>query len=60
MPNSELTSVLFVLLLLVGFAQLFGYLFVKMRQPKVVGEILKRRSRQRHDRSVALCRPFHR
>src|ERR1700735_2752173 len=40
MSNSELTSVLFVLLLLVGFAQLFGYLFVKMRQPKVVGEIL--------------------
>src|SRR5439155_12091916 len=27
-------------LLLVGFAQLLGYLFVKLRQPKVVGEIL--------------------
>jgi Kef-type K+ transport system membrane component KefB len=29
-----------ILLLLVGLAQLFGYLFVKFRQPKVVGEIL--------------------
>lgn len=28
------------MLLLVGFAQLLGYLFVKLRQPKVVGEIL--------------------
>src|ERR1700710_2202621 len=40
MTNSELTSVLVLLLLLVGFAQLLGYLFVKLRQPKVVGEIL--------------------
>ena len=40
MTNAQLTSVLFALLLLVGFAQLLGYLFVKMRQPKVVGEIL--------------------
>lgn len=39
MPESALASVLFVLLLLVGFAQLLGYLFVKLRQPKVVGEI---------------------
>jgi len=38
--NSDLTSILFVLLLLVGLAQLLGYLFVKLRQPKVVGEIL--------------------
>ena len=38
--NSSLTSVLFVLLLLVGLAQLLGALFVKMRQPKVIGEIL--------------------
>lgn len=38
--NSELTSVLFVLLLLLGFAQLLGYVFLKLRQPKVVGEIL--------------------
>src|ERR1700742_1385763 len=40
MSNSQLTSVLFVLLLLVGFAQLLGYLFLRLRQPKVVGEIL--------------------
>jgi Kef-type K+ transport system membrane component KefB len=39
MSNSDLTSILFILLLLVGLAQLLGYLFVKMRQPKVVGEI---------------------
>jgi Kef-type K+ transport system membrane component KefB len=36
----DLTSILFILLLLVGLAQLFGYFFVKLRQPKVVGEIL--------------------
>jgi Kef-type K+ transport system membrane component KefB len=40
MSNAQLTTVLFVLLLLVGLAQLLGYLFMKMRQPKVVGEIL--------------------
>lgn len=40
MSNSELTLVLLLLLLLVGLAQLLGYLFVKLRQPKVVGEIL--------------------
>jgi Kef-type K+ transport system membrane component KefB len=38
--NSDLTSILFILLLLVGLAQLLGFLFVKLRQPKVVGEIL--------------------
>ena len=38
--NSDLTSVLLILLLLVALAQLLGYLFVKLRQPKVVGEIL--------------------
>src|SRR5436190_22074720 len=38
--NSDLTSILFILLILVGLAQLLGYLFVKLRQPKVVGEIL--------------------
>jgi Kef-type K+ transport system membrane component KefB len=38
--NSDLTSILFILLLLVGLAQLLGYVFVKLRQPKVVGEIL--------------------
>ena len=40
MSNSSLTSVLLVLLLLIGLAQLLGALFVKMRQPKVIGEIL--------------------
>lgn len=40
MSNSDLSSVLLVLLLLVGLAQLLGYLFVKLRQPKVIGEIL--------------------
>jgi Kef-type K+ transport system membrane component KefB len=40
MSNSDLTSVLFLLLLLVGLAQLLGFLFVKMRQPKVIGEIM--------------------
>src|SRR5581483_6115090 len=38
--NSDLTSTLFLLLLLVGVAQLFGYLFERLRQPKVVGEIV--------------------
>jgi Kef-type K+ transport system membrane component KefB len=38
--NSDLTSILLVLLLLVGLAQLLGYLFVRLRQPKAVGEIL--------------------
>jgi Kef-type K+ transport system membrane component KefB len=40
MSNSDLTSILFILLLLVGLAQLLGYFFVKLRQPRVVGEIL--------------------
>jgi Kef-type K+ transport system membrane component KefB len=40
MSNADLTSVLFLLLLLVGLAQLLGYVFVKIRQPKVIGEIL--------------------
>ncbi len=40
MSNADLTSILCMLLLLVGLAQLLGYLFVKIRQPKVVGEIL--------------------
>src|SRR4051794_4761585 len=40
MTNDQLTSLLFVLLLLVGLAQLLGWVFVKLRQPKVIGEIL--------------------
>ena len=38
--NSDLTSLLFLLFLLIAGAQMLGYLFVKLRQPKVVGEIL--------------------
>jgi len=38
--DSALASVLLVLLILVGFAQFLGYLFVRLRQPKVIGEIL--------------------
>src|SRR5215469_6571945 len=40
LSNSDLTSILFILLLLVGLAQLLGHLCVRLRQPKVVGEIL--------------------
>ncbi len=40
MSNADLTAVLFLLLLLMGLAQFFGYIFVKLRQPKVIGEIL--------------------
>lgn len=40
MSNAQLTAIVLVLLLLVGLAQLLGYLFLKLRQPKVVGEIL--------------------
>lgn len=40
MSNSDLTSTLFLLLLLVALAQLLGCALCKLRQPKVVGEIL--------------------
>jgi len=40
MSNSDLTSILLVLLLLVGLAHLLGYVSVKLRQPRVVGEIV--------------------
>src|SRR3954452_12758425 len=40
MTNSELAQVLSPLLVLTGLAHLLGWLFVKFRQPKVVGEIL--------------------
>ena len=40
MSNAQLTAIIVVLLLLVGLAQLLGYLFMKLHQPKVVGEIL--------------------
>jgi Kef-type K+ transport system membrane component KefB len=38
--TSNLTSALFVLLILVGVAHLLGHVFVKLRQPRVAGEIL--------------------
>jgi len=40
MSNSDLTSILLILLLLVGLSQLLGYVFARLRQPKVLGEIL--------------------
>jgi Kef-type K+ transport system membrane component KefB len=40
LSNSDLYSVLFIVLLLVALAQVFGYVFVRLRQPKVIGEIL--------------------
>lgn len=40
MSNSDLTSILLILLLLVALAHLLGLLFTKLRQPRVVGEIL--------------------
>src|SRR5579862_9895829 len=40
LSNTDLTSILFLLLLLVGLAHLLGSLFAKLRQPRVIGEIL--------------------
>jgi Kef-type K+ transport system membrane component KefB len=40
MSNAQLTTLLFVLLLLLGLAQLLGWVFTHLRQPKVIGEIL--------------------
>lgn len=40
MSNSDLTSILFLLLLLVALAHLLGHLLMRFRQPRVVGEIL--------------------
>jgi Kef-type K+ transport system membrane component KefB len=40
LSNSELVSTLAILLALIGLAQLLGYLFVRLRQPRVIGEIL--------------------
>lgn len=40
MSDNQLFAVLFVLLLLVGLAQLLGWAFVLLRQPRVIGEIL--------------------
>lgn len=40
MTNQQLSSLLLVLLALVALAQLLGYTFTRMRQPRVIGEIL--------------------
>ncbi len=40
MSNLELYAVLASLLLLVGLAQVLGYAFARLRQPKVIGEIM--------------------
>jgi Kef-type K+ transport system membrane component KefB len=40
MSNSELFSVLFSLPLRVGLAQSLGYLFARLRQPRIIGEIM--------------------
>src|SRR3954468_4743366 len=40
MSEIQLSSLIFILLLIVALAQVLGYLFVRIRQPKVVGEIL--------------------
>ena len=39
LSNSDVSSILLIVLLLIGLAQVFGYIFVKLRQPKVIGEI---------------------
>ena len=58
LSNTDLTSILFLPLLLVGLAHLLGSLFAKLRQPRVIGEILAGVGRFRTclDRSVASCR----
>src|SRR5207253_10370652 len=40
MSSSELGSLLFLLLLFISTAHLLGFLFVRLRQPRVIGEIL--------------------
>jgi Kef-type K+ transport system membrane component KefB len=40
MTEHEIGSLTLVLLLILGFAHLLGWLFVKLRQPRVIGEIL--------------------
>jgi Kef-type K+ transport system membrane component KefB len=40
MSNSELGSLLFLLFVLIAGAHLLGYVFVRLRQPRVIGEIL--------------------
>ena len=38
--DGEIGSITLLLLVLLGTAHLFGYLFVRLRQPRVIGEIL--------------------
>src|SRR4051812_11210350 len=40
MSNSEIGHLIFLLFLLVAAAHLLGYVFVRLRQPRVIGEIL--------------------
>lgn len=40
MSNREFGVLTLQLFLLIALAQLFGYWFTKLRQPKVIGEIL--------------------
>src|ERR1700704_3179289 len=40
MSNEEIGSVVVLLLILIATAHLFGYLFARLRQPKVIGEIV--------------------
>ncbi|HLQ51184.1 MAG TPA: cation:proton antiporter [Terriglobales bacterium] len=40
MSNAEIGSLLFLLFLFISCAHLFGYLFERLRQPRVIGEIL--------------------
>lgn len=40
MSNSEIGTLIFLLFLLVASAHLLGYIFMRLRQPRVIGEIL--------------------
>ena len=40
MTNREIGSLLFLLFIFISSAHLFGYCFVRLRQPRVIGEIL--------------------
>ena len=39
MSNEEIGSIVVLLLILIATAHFFGYLFSRLRQPKVIGEI---------------------
>ena len=41
MSNEEIGSIVVLLLILIATAHLFGYLFARLRQPKVIGEIVR-------------------